>query len=131
MERVLDPSEPIEELFDHLETCHALALSAKPAYTQDQIIDKALMAVQSTGLYLTAILEWNGFDPANQIWAEFKSHFVEACDICLQSGAGTTDIYHGVENACDATDNDSIGSIMQRLTSVIIGNRENWPQKYT
>ena len=33
-----NPSNPIKELFDRLETCYVLALSAKPAYTQEQII---------------------------------------------------------------------------------------------
>ena len=35
--------------------------------------DKALTAIQSTGLYETAILEWQGFNPANKTWPELKS----------------------------------------------------------
>ena len=79
---------------------------------QEQMIDKALMAVQTTGLYPVAILEWNSFDADNQIWSKFKSHFAEACDIRLQSGGGTGNMYHGAADAYDTTDdNDSVGSI--------------------
>ena len=42
-----------------------VALMAKPAYTMDQMVDKALIAVQRTGLYATAILEWNVVDVMN------------------------------------------------------------------
>ena len=47
------------------------------------MIDKALMAFQSTGLYATAVIEWNGFDANNQTWAKFKAHFSEAYDVRL------------------------------------------------
>ena len=40
-----NPSNPIKEMSDRSETCYVLELSAKPAYTQGQMIDKALMAV--------------------------------------------------------------------------------------
>ena len=112
-----NPSEPIEELFDRLEECYVLALVNKPEYTQEQMIDKALMAVQSTGLYATAVLEWNGFDANNQTWAEFKAHFSEAYDIRLQSGTGMGNSYHGAANAIDG-DDDSLGSITQSITNM-------------
>ena len=76
------------------------------------MINKVLMAVQTTGLYSIAVLEWNGFDEANQIWSEFKSHFLEAYDIRLQSGAETANVYHGAANVYDnEDDDDSVGSI--------------------
>ena len=121
-----NPSNPIEELFDRLETCYVLALSAKLAYTQEQMIDKALMAVQTTGLFSIAVLEWNGFDKVNQIWSEFKSHFTEAHDVHLQSGGETTNVYHGAANAYDTADDDvSVGSITQSLTSMHLANNAN------
>ena len=52
-----NPNEPIEDLYDRLEECFVVALVAKLAYTMDQMVDKALIAVQRTGLYATAILE--------------------------------------------------------------------------
>ena len=46
-----NPADPIESLFMRLEECFVFALAAKPAYTEEQMVDKALMAIQSTGLY--------------------------------------------------------------------------------
>ena len=71
------------------------------------------MVVQTTGLYSIAVLKWNGFEEANQIWVDFKSHFAELYDICLQSGGRTTSMYHGMTNAYETADDDSVGSITQ------------------
>ena len=88
------------------------------------MIDKALMAVQSTGLYATAVLEWNGFNANNQIWAEFKAHFSEAYDIRLQSGIDMGNSFHGVANAIDG-DDDSIGSITPSITNMHMAHNVN------
>ena len=73
----------------------------------DQMVDKALISVQSTGLYATAILEWNVVDVMNQTWPKFKMHFTKAYDLRIYSGAGTAGTmgYHGVNNARGADDN--------------------------
>ena len=73
-----NPLEPIKLLFDRLEDCYVLSVAAKPAYTQDQMIDKVLTEIQRTGLYPTAILEYQAFATENKNWAEFKTHFAEA-----------------------------------------------------
>ena len=46
----------------------------KPLYTMEQLIDKAIMAIQRTGLYELALLEWQGFDAANKTWQQLKLH---------------------------------------------------------
>ena len=105
------PSDPIKTLIDRLEECFILAKRNKPAYTVAQMIDKALTAIQSTGLFPIAVLEWNGFDENNKTWPEFKSHFIEAYEIWLTSGAGAASSnngYHGAANAQDNADDDSI-----------------------
>ena len=79
-----NPSELIELVFNRLEDCYVLSVAAKPAYSQEQIIDKALTAIQRTGLYPTAILEYQAFPTENKNWAEFKNHFAEAYMVCLQ-----------------------------------------------
>ena len=56
-----NPSEPIELLFNLLEDCYVLSVTAKPAYNQEQMINKALTAIQRTGLYTTDILEYQAF----------------------------------------------------------------------
>ena len=38
-------NEPIEDLYDCLEEFFVVALVAKPEYTMDQMVDKALIAV--------------------------------------------------------------------------------------
>jgi hypothetical protein len=60
-----NPSEPIETLFDRLEDAYVFSIMAKPPYTQEQLMDKAIMAIQRTGLYETALLEWQGFTEEN------------------------------------------------------------------
>ena len=47
----------------------------------DQMIDKATISIQQTGLYELAILEWNGIDPVNKDWPNLKSHFGEAYNV--------------------------------------------------
>ena len=76
-------TEMIEELFNRREECYVIALRAKPAYTVEQLIDKAVTSVQLTGLYPTALLEWNGFAEENKTWPEMKSHFTEVYDLLL------------------------------------------------
>ena len=50
------------------------------------MFDKALTAIELTGLFPTAVLECNGFAAANQSWPEFKSYFHEGYELHLQSG---------------------------------------------
>ena len=73
-----NPSEPIELLFNQLEELYVLSVSAKLAYTQEKIIDKAHTAIQHTGQYPTAILEYQAFPTENKNWAGFKNNFSEA-----------------------------------------------------
>ena len=40
-----DASQPIEDLYYRLEECFVIALAVGPAYTVEQMIDKAVMAV--------------------------------------------------------------------------------------
>jgi hypothetical protein len=63
-----------------LEECYKVAFMAKPPYPymMEQIIDKAIVAIQRTGLYSTALLEWEGFDAVKKTWYELKMHFEEA-----------------------------------------------------
>ena len=57
-----NPNEPIENFFYRLEDCCVQSITQPPAYTAEQMVDKALTAIQLTCLFPTAILEWNGFD---------------------------------------------------------------------
>ena len=124
-----NPSEPIESLFDRLEDCYVFAIQAKPPYTQEQLIDKAIMAIQRTGLYETALLEWQGFDEVNKTWQQLKLHFEEAYEIRLASGRGTAGSHGYVNLMTDAeTDDDSIASIKESINNIHIANNTNYAQ---
>ena len=103
-----------------------IALRAKPAYTMEQLIDKAITSVQLTGLYPTALLEWNAFDVPNQTWPMLKAHFTEAYDLLLTTGGGTAAQagYHGANNTCD-DDDDSLASINTSITNMQLANNAN------
>ena len=60
-----NPSDPIGDLFDRLGECFVVALVAKPAYSTEKMVDKALIAIQPTSLDYTAILELNAIDEVN------------------------------------------------------------------
>ena len=88
----------------------------RPPYTQEQMIDKALIAIQLTGAYEIVTQEWAGFAATEKTWHQLKAHFTEAYDIRLSSGAGTAGMagYHGAANVVD---NDSLGSITQSIAN--------------
>jgi hypothetical protein len=46
-----NPADPIEGMIQRLEECYATTLIFKPAYTLEQMIDKALTSIKATGLY--------------------------------------------------------------------------------
>ncbi len=61
-------NDTIEDLFSRFEDCYRTALRATPAYTMEQLIDRAITSIQLTGLYSTALLQWNGETPANDLF---------------------------------------------------------------
>ena len=70
-----NPNKPIKNFFDRLKDSYVLLIENPPAYMVDQMIDKAKMAIKIMGLFAMVILDWNGFNNANQTWPEFKLHF--------------------------------------------------------
>ena len=118
-----NPSDPIEELFSRLEECYITALLARPAITMEQIIDKATTAIQMTGHFPTALLEWNGFDDINKTWPQLKEHFAEAYELFISTGGGTAGS-HGYVNM--AADDDSIKSIENTLGQMSVTNNANY-----
>ena len=104
-----NPADPIEELIDRLEECFIFATYMGPAFTDEHLIERAHMQVKKTGLFQMAVVEWEGFTAENKTWPEWKSHFIEAYELCETSGLTTSAIgYHGVANAANDNDTDSI-----------------------
>ena len=44
----------------------------------EQMITRAIMAVQLTGLYSQALIEWSGMPDAARTWDALKMHFTTA-----------------------------------------------------
>jgi hypothetical protein len=120
-------TETIKEIFNCLKECYVIALRAKPAYTVEQLIDKAVTSVQLTGLYPTALLEWNGFAEENKTWPELKLHFTEAYDLLLITRGGTAGAagYHSANTTTTEEDDDSMTSITVSIANMHIANNAN------
>ena len=71
------------ELFSRLEECYMVAMTTKPAYTMEQLIDKAHTAILQTGLYKTPCTEFCGIDPEHQTYAMLKEHMMQAFKLRL------------------------------------------------
>ena len=53
-----------------------VAMSTKPAYTMDQLIDKVYTAILQIGLYKAPCAEFKGMKPANQTYTTLKEHML-------------------------------------------------------
>ena len=101
-----NPAEPIETYFDQLEDCYVAAIIASPPYTIEQMITKAIMAIQLTGLYSQALIEWNALPAVSKTWDTLKTHFTTAYIVREQSGTGTMAMagYYSAANTIDHDD---------------------------
>ena len=110
-----NPVEPIETYFDRLEDCYVAAIISSPPYTMEQMMTRAIMAIQLTGLYSQALIEWNSMPAATRTWDALKTHFTTAYIVREQSGTGTTSIngYHSAANVI--TNDDALNNIESTL----------------
>jgi hypothetical protein len=122
-------SEPIETYFDRLEDCYVAAIIASPPFTMEQMMTRAIMAIQLTGLYSQALIEWNGTVPATRTWDALKVHFTTAYIVREQSGTGSTGAngYHTAANsiAHDDAINNMESTLAHELTSMQTANNAN------
>ena len=118
---------PIETYLATLEDVYVLSVRHPPSYTMDQMIQKAIDAITVTGLLPNHLLEWNGFDPANQNWDELRTHFGEGYGHLLLTngsipqrvGAANLAIEDGTIEAEDLHDDEevSLSSVLGGLQS--------------
>ena len=121
-----NPAEPIETMFFHLEELFVQAVRAGVPYSSMQLLDKGLDNIKKTGIFITAIVEWNGFDDADKSWNNFKAHFTEAFAARLDSGpTAATAGYHGAAMALAEDDDSSLGSIAGSLAQMQMANNAN------
>ena len=121
-----NPNDPIEMLFDRLEECYIFSILNKPQFTIEQLIDKAIIAIQRTALYERALLEWQDFADENKTWEQLKLHFEEAYESRLASGQGTAATHGYVNNAEAVDDDDSLNTIQESLNSIHLANNANY-----
>ena len=107
---------------DRLEECFMYATTYKPAYTLEQLIDRALTTKNQVGLYRTACMEWEAMDMDQRTCPTLKAHFVEAYKARLHSGleTGAQHGYHGAANTTN--DNNSLASIANSIAHIQIAN---------
>ena len=125
--QIWNPQVPIEAYFKQLEDIYEQALAHPPAYTSEQMIGKAITSMEQCGLFPTALLEWNGFDPTNKDWANLKAHFSEAYRLCITSGPAGRKLLSGVvANAQTLTEkgeeDDDLTIITNALGEVTMAN---------
>lgn len=91
------------------------------------MVAKALMVVQGTGLFETAILEWITFTLVDQSWPEFKEYFSKAYENHITSGAGTagTNNYYGDANTFENNNDDSIQPMKESFGTTQLANNPN------
>ena len=105
----------------HLEECYMVAMTTKPAYTTEQLIDKAYTTILQTGLYKTPCAEFRGMDAKNQTYAMLKEYTMQAFELRLQMGTA------GKQNtAYNAYGNDDnlMGTITELLANMQLANND-------
>jgi hypothetical protein len=95
----------------------------------EQMMTRAIMAIQITGLYSQALIEWNSLDAAARTWDALKVHFTTAYIVREQSGTGTTGAngYHMAANSITHDDaiNNIESTLSHELTTMHTANNAN------
>jgi hypothetical protein len=78
MREPFDPTQPIDLLFDQIETTVEYANAGNRSYNPDQVISQAYLLLLQTGLYANACRDWCRHAILTQTWLNFKAHFAEA-----------------------------------------------------
>lgn len=119
-----NPTEPIKTLFDCLKECYITVMKSKPAYTVKQLIDHCIHAIQKTGHYNTTLKAWWALKDLDQhSWRNCKQHFTKAYDLNLHTTTTMDQAgKHGAANTAETTNDDSLASIQQSLTSMHINS---------
>ena len=78
MKTQYDPTQPIEVLFNQIETAQEFAEAANNPYPNATIISTAYLLLFKTGLYRDACREWNRRAAVTKTWDNFKADFSAA-----------------------------------------------------
>jgi hypothetical protein len=78
MRAPFDPTQPIELLFDQIETAAKFADAGNRPYNPDQVVSRANFLILQTGLYADACRDWRRRAVLTQTWPNFKADFAKA-----------------------------------------------------
>jgi hypothetical protein len=78
MKAQYDPNQPIETLFDQIETAIDIADAASAPYSPEQVVTIAYTLVFGTGMFPEACRDWRRLPTADKTWGRFKTDFATA-----------------------------------------------------
>jgi hypothetical protein len=78
MRAPFDPTQPIELLFDQIETAVEFADAGNRPYNPEQVVSRAYLLLMQTGLYADSCRDWRRRDVLEQTWPNFKTDFAAA-----------------------------------------------------
>ena len=118
-------SKTYEEFMMRLQDVFEWMALNPPAYTEDQLVDKALLAIKKCGLFESAVVAWTALP--DHSWASLKQHFETAVSNRMQSGLGTAGTHNYVANVEEAVEDDdtSIESTQRYLGGIQLANNTN------
>jgi len=94
-----DPNQPIESIFEQIETAVEFAAAGNSPYTPVQIVNLAYELFFQTGLFLDDCRRWKRRDAAEKTWQSFKIFFSDAHkewreSLATTSGSGYGQAHH-------------------------------------
>ena len=90
MKQPYDVNQPMETLFEQIESAVEYAAAANTPYTPQQVLVTALQLVFQTGIYADDCKEWKRMLPGEKTWITFKVFFAAANQEYRESHATTT-----------------------------------------
>jgi hypothetical protein len=94
-----DGDEAFEVIIERINTCIEFAKEAESAYTDKQVMDRALAIVAKTGLYADDLKLWRKRPAGEQTWKEFQEFMLAAQTEFRQQQATNKQIGYGLQAA--------------------------------
>lgn len=105
-----DPSQPIEELIDRIETCQRIAIDAAIEWTTPQLIHQLVSRLVPHQIYAEPIRRWAELDETDRsTWQQAKEHFISEYETHLDHvETSITSGAHGYAHHAEGTDDDNV-----------------------
>ena len=136
-----DPKQPVDIVYNAVEDLHDLSHSADSIYTQQQLMNMAYNIFLKTGIFKSAIREWNKKSSAQKTWVSLKVHFRQAQQELKETNGLTTQqtafdhanlvqqVVEGVQAALRPTDeeNELADEYMENVANMTTNQQELIP----